>query len=153
MGHINLRLCFFKNASLYFLRISIAWDISISLKVVNIAFVFCASLSRCAILCLILFIFTLVSVRDPITRTGASLTTFTSLDILGTFTSIFEACDGGGGCEGETAVLEMSFSGASCIGAAATGGTVGDEVLDSGGETSAAVADPVVFILTRSSPL
>lgn len=40
--------------------------ISISLKVVNIAFTFCASLSRWAILCLILFILTLCSVRVPV---------------------------------------------------------------------------------------
>lgn len=46
---------------------------STSLKVVNIAYVFCASLSRCAMRCLIRFILTRVSARSPVTACSAGM--------------------------------------------------------------------------------
>ena len=50
----SLTSYFFKKYSLYFALIEITFFILISLKVVNIAALFCASLSLWAILCLIL---------------------------------------------------------------------------------------------------
>lgn len=46
-------------------------DMSISLKVVSDAFVFCDSFKRREIVCRILFIATLVSRRDPVISDGA----------------------------------------------------------------------------------
>jgi hypothetical protein len=57
------------------LRASIIADISISLKVVKLAFVFCDSLRRRAIVYLILFIGTRVSTRPPEISDGAFLLT------------------------------------------------------------------------------
>lgn len=72
----SLMPCFLRKASPYsFLRF-IYPDMSTSLKVVNIALVFWASLSLSAILSLILLIATLVSVLVPWIPTGAFLETF-----------------------------------------------------------------------------
>src|ERR1700689_2328667 len=50
--------CFFSNKSLYWLRSAMTWPMSTSLKVVSIAAVFCASLSRRAMVCRSRVIFT-----------------------------------------------------------------------------------------------
>jgi len=69
----SLMSCLFKNASPKSFLILIYADMSISLKVVSIAFVFWASFNLSAILNLILFIATLVSVLVPWIEPGAYL--------------------------------------------------------------------------------
>lgn len=67
--------CFLVKASWTLLRASIIADISISLKVVKLAFVFYDSLRRRAIVYLILFMGTRVSTRPPEISDGAFLLT------------------------------------------------------------------------------
>mmetsp|Transcript_45841 Transcript_45841/g.74795 ORF Transcript_45841/g.74795 Transcript_45841/m.74795 type:complete len:200 (+) Transcript_45841:918-1517(+) len=68
----NLTLCFFWKSSLYFSRSSIKFVISISLKVVSMAAVFCASFSRSAIRLLIRDIGTRFSRLESTGRTAAA---------------------------------------------------------------------------------
>lgn len=66
----SLTPCFLAKASLYLFRIWITLVMSTSLKVVSMAYVFCASFSLCAILWRMRLIFTLCSVLAP--TTGAA---------------------------------------------------------------------------------
>merc|ERR1719427_1252653 len=123
--------CFFTKASwLSFLSCMMA-DMSSSLKVVNIALVFCASFSLLAIFNLILFIFTLCSLLVPAISVVGSAGGILSTGAAG-------AAGRGGGGGGVVGIGAAAAAGAA--GAAAGGGGGGGGAAAAGAGAAAAGA-------------
>merc|ERR1719320_541044 len=125
-------------------------DISNSLKVVNIAFVFCASFSLLAIFNLILFIFTLCSLLVPAISVVGSAGGILSTGAAPAAGALGGIGGGGGGVVGMGAAVAAAGAGAAAGGGGGGGAAAGAAAGAAGAGAAAGLAPPGPSWILRS---